>query len=343
MNEIGIGVIGPGRFAASYHLPALAGVEGIRRIAIADAGSGRAQELGRRFGFPHATSDYRRILDRADVDAVFVLTQYAARREIILAAAAAGKHVFTQKPLAGSAAEGAELVAAARRAGVRLVTSFLANYFPETRVTKRLLDEDAIGRVVFVRQRNAIDNTYARALELGGATWDIGPHGVAMIHFLTGRRIVRVQAMMDVYARPEAQREVRDGRPIDTLATMSYTLSDGSLVSHEVQWTAAAAGAGAWTTELFGERGGILLRPHIGAGLVALAQRDPATGKRGAWQFPEVQPEQPLGAYHHQLFVDDVRFDRHESATPEEGLATLRVLEAAYRSAAGGVAVDVEP
>jgi UDP-N-acetylglucosamine 3-dehydrogenase len=350
-ETIGLAVIGAGRIAAGYHLPALAAVQGARLVAVADLAPGRAADVAGRFGFAHAYDDYRRVLDRADVDAVCLFTQYEAHREVILAAAAAGKHVFTQKPLAGSAAEGSELVAAARRAGVRLVTSFMHNYFPETRLTRRLLDEGAIGDLVFLRQRNATHNSYERAVELRGATWDIGPHGIGMIHHLTGSRIVRVQAMMDAFAKPAAVREARDGRAIDTLAVMNYTLADGRLVSHEVQWT-AEAGTLAWCSELFGTRGGILLRPHAGDGPVALSRReavpsgDAPPGVRrapgaGAWEFPAVEPEQPRGLYHHQLFVDDVRFDRHESAAPEDGLATLRVLEAAYRSAAEGSAVDV--
>jgi predicted dehydrogenase len=349
METIGIGVVGVGRIAAGYHLPAIAAVQGVRRIAVADVAPGRAQEMASRFGFEHAHEDYRRVLDRPDVDAIFLFTQYEAHREVILAAAGAGKHVFTQKPLAGSASEGEALVAAVKQARVRLVTSFMHNYFPETRLAKQLLDEGAIGRLVFLRQRNATHNTYERALELRGAVWDIGPHGIGMIHHLTGARIVRVQAMMDVFTKPPDRRDLRGGRPVDTLAVMNYTLSDGRLVNHEVQWT-AEAGTLAWNTELFGEQGGILLRPHTAQGLVAISRREPSvrdTGqgrtpaRAGAWEYPPVEAEQPRGLFHHQLFVDDVRFNRYESASPEDGLATLRVLEAAYRSAAEGNTVDV--
>ncbi|MGH2353495.1 MAG: Gfo/Idh/MocA family protein [Chloroflexota bacterium] len=339
-EQVGIGVIGAGRIASGYHLPAIAAVDGARLVAVVDMAPRRAEEAATRFGFGAWYGDYRRLLDRPDVDAVLVLTTYQARHEIVLAAAAAGKHVFTQKPLAGSAAEGEALVAAAKRAPVRLVTSFMHNYFPETRVAKGLLDDRAIGAVRFIRQRNATHNPYERALELAGATWDIGPHGIGMIEHLAGARIARVQAMMDVLTRPPSQRDLRDGRPVDTLAIMNYTLADGRLVTHEVQWT-AEAGALAWTTEVFGDQGGLLLRPHTGEGPVALSQRDPRSGRGGGWQFPPVPPEQPRGRFHHQLFVDDVRYDRHASAAPEDGLATLRVLEAAYRSAAEGSAVDV--
>ncbi|MBI3972586.1 MAG: Gfo/Idh/MocA family oxidoreductase [Chloroflexi bacterium] len=347
METIGIGVVGAGRIAVGYHLPALAAVKGARLVGVADVAPGRAEEIARRFGFEHALTDYRRLLERPDVHAICLLTQYETHREVILAAADAGKHVFTQKPLTGSAAEGEEIVRAVRRAGIRLVTSFMHNYFPETRVVKRLLGDGAIGRLQFLRQRNATHNSYARAVELRGATWDIGPHGIGMIQHLTGARIVRVQAMMDVFNKPPAERDVNDGRPVDTLAVMNYTLSDGRLVNHEVQWT-AEAGTLAWNTELFGECGGILLRPHTGEGLVALSQRPPDSEvwagrgeRRSRWEHLPVEPEQPRGLFHHQLFVDDVRFDRYESASPEDGLATLRVLEAAYRSAAEGSAVDI--
>jgi predicted dehydrogenase len=130
---------------------------------------------------------------------------------------------------------------------------------------------------------------------------------------------------------------VRGGRPIDTLAVMVYTLADGRLVSHEVHWT-AAAGRSSWLTELFGARVALLLRPHIPGESVALARRDEAGRRVGAWEYPYVEPEALRGLFQHQLFVDDVRFGRHESASLEEGLATLHVIEAACRSAETGQA-----
>jgi predicted dehydrogenase len=87
-----------------------------------------------------------------------------------------------------------------------------------------------------------------------------------------------------------------------------------------------------------------MLRPHVSSAPVALSQRA-ARGERGGragdWQFPAVEPETPRGLHQHQLFIDDVRFDRHESASLEDGLSTLRVIEAAYRSAESGAAVDL--
>ncbi|MGI8914780.1 MAG: Gfo/Idh/MocA family protein [Chloroflexota bacterium] len=254
MDRIGIGVIGVGQIARGYHLPAIAALDGVRCVAVADVVPGRAEEIARQYGFQHADEDYRRLLDRPDIDAIFLFTQYEAHRAVILAAAAAGKQVFTQKPLTGSVAEGEALVAAVRQAKVRLVTSFMHNYSPETRLAKRHLDAGAIVRLFFLRQRNATHNRYERAVELRGATWDIGPHGIGMIHHLSGARIVRVQAMMDVFTRSADQRDQNGGRPIDTLAGMNYTLADGCLVSHEVHWT-AEAGTTAWLTELFGDTG----------------------------------------------------------------------------------------
>ncbi|HET7767470.1 MAG TPA: hypothetical protein VFN74_01770, partial [Chloroflexota bacterium] len=59
------------------------------------------------------------------------------------------------------------------------------------------------------------------------------------------------------------------------------------------------------------------------------------------WEYPPVETEAPRGLYHHQLFIDDLRFNRHESATAEDGLATLKVLAAAYRSAETGQPIDI--
>jgi len=342
VSEVGIGVIGAGGIARNYHLPAFQRVDGARLIAVCDIDEQSAREAASRFAIPHWTTDFRALLRRSDIEAVAVFTTYHPKREIILAAVEAGKHVFTQKPLAGSVAVGEELVAAAERANVRLVTSFMHRYQPESRAARALLEAGAIGSLDFVRHRNATRKTFDRAVTWAGGVLDIGPHGIDLLRYLTGRSITKVQALTDAYSaqaagdlpRPEVDAVV-PGRPVETLAVCNYEFDNGLLASHEIQWT-TRAGVPQFSSEYYGQTGTLLLRAPLAPG--PLAHR---TASDAAWAFPDLPTEPTRGVYHHQLFVDDVRNDTRHSASARDGLATLRVLEAIYVSARDGVTVTL--
>ncbi|WP_166844468.1 Gfo/Idh/MocA family protein [Isoptericola sp. BMS4] len=337
-DTVGIGVVGAGKIARNYHLPALARATGARLVAVADVDEDAARGVAAEFDVPRVHRSHESLLASPDVDAVVVLTTYHPKKQIIADAIDAGTHVFTQKPLAGSVADAEELVTLAERRGVRFVPSFMHNYFPETRLARELLTQGRIGDVVGYRQRNATRNKVAGAVRLGGATWDIGPHGVAMIEHLLGERILAVQCRMDGFgAGGDRPATGPRGWPVDLVAAMNYTTESGVVVSHEVQWT-SQGGVPPWRTELYGTHGAISVRADHAPSLLALALSDPEAPEPGAWQYLEV-PDEPKGLFHHQRFVDDVRLDEHQSATGADGLAALRVVDAAYRSAETGETV----
>jgi hypothetical protein len=110
-------------------------------------------------GYDHFGGPYRanvqRALDRRDVDAVVIATPDDTHCEIACAAAAAGKAILLQKPMARSVAEGVRIIRAARAAGVFLQVSFMHRYFEEVVRAKALLAEGKTGPVLSVRMRNA--------------------------------------------------------------------------------------------------------------------------------------------------------------------------------------------
>ena len=349
MNPVRIGVIGAGGIARGYHLPAFRALDNAQLVALAEIDPEKGQAAAKQFEFEDLYDDYRRILDRDDIDAVALLTCVGTHTEIIPAALDAGKHVFTQKPFALNVADAQMLVEAAERTGLMLVCSFMHRYFPHSVAAKGLLDQGAIGRLEMVRHRNCIGSTYENAVRLLGGVIDIGTHGVDVIRYFTGQDVVKVQAMMDPYV-PSADLPVNEcvGRPSETVAIMNYEMSGGTLVTHEMHWT-QRGGAGAYYAEHYGDYGSLFIKhPMASAPVIycsGLRSSDEDWAKRASkleWVDAPLEAQPVNGHLHHKILVDDVANGTRDSATPQDALATVRILDACYRSAQGGGTVELE-
>jgi predicted dehydrogenase len=126
------GVIGCGLVAQVMHLPYLAELSELFDVrALCDSSRQVAEHCGDRFGITRRFTDWRDLLAE-DLDAVLVLTS-GSHAEIAVAAAGAGMHVLTEKPMCYSAAEGTQMLAAASRAGVTLMVGYPKRYDPAYR------------------------------------------------------------------------------------------------------------------------------------------------------------------------------------------------------------------
>lgn len=347
METIRYAVVGCGAIAGNYHLPALVATEAAEFVVACDILADRARATAEKFGAPDRCADYREVTSRDDVDLVCIFTKIDSHAELAIAAAKAGKHVFIQKPFARSISEGRAMAEAARRAGVELIPAFMHHYLDESLAAAELVQEGMIGAVEFMRQRNGTMNPRATAPSYGGALMDIGAHGIDLIRALTGQEIVRVSARLDEQPGSAAYDEALAPEDRELLggeinAWMHYELSEGALVSHEVQWS-QRAGTSRFQTEVYGTEGTLFVRvPRTGADLayastVGLAEREK---KRVDWFVPEL-PGRAYGQAHHETLIRSLLTGDGSAQTAEDGLAVLRVCEAARRSAATGCWVEV--
>ena len=99
-DRVRVGLVGAGSFGQSVLLPALKAVGGAEFSAIASAGGTTARRIGEQYGFRVATADVGEVIESPEVDAVFVLTRHDLHAGLVARALGAGKHVFSEKPLA---------------------------------------------------------------------------------------------------------------------------------------------------------------------------------------------------------------------------------------------------
>ncbi len=146
MKQIGFAIIGCGGITLQNHLPGLALCPEAKVVALCDANPTVLKEASRRAGVDACFADYADLVRREDVDAVIIATPNCYHAPIALAAIAAGKHVFVEKPLAMNVAEARQMTQAAERAGVRNMTAFTYRFVPAMRYMVHLVKSGAIGQ-----------------------------------------------------------------------------------------------------------------------------------------------------------------------------------------------------
>lgn len=182
---------------------------------LADANDELAAAAARKFGFARWTSDWREAVSDPDIDIVDIVTPNWLHTEIALAAIAAGKHVYCEKPLASTAAEAKKMWEAARDAGVTTIVGFSYLGNPGIQLAKQLVDDGTLGDIWTVKAHFVVDANadprlprtwhYEKDKAGLGALGDIGSHVVAIVQAVAGD-ITRVFADLAtvVRERPEA-------------------------------------------------------------------------------------------------------------------------------------------
>ena len=325
-----VGMIGAG-YITGYHLDGLRMVSGAEVRIISGRTPERAAAVAARYGIAASTADWRNVLVRDDIDAVVITTPDDTHAEIATAAARAGKHIMLQKPMARTADECRQIIAAADAARVQLQVSFMHRYFEEVVQARPLLAAGAIGRPYSMRIRNATPGAdwapwfFSKAL-VGGVVMQLGVHGIDLLRHLFGE----IDSLSAHAALMRTERRLSDGSIVhpdnDDHAFAIYRLASGALATHEMSMS-EVQGCDRFTLEIYGERGTMWLR--TGRGMLALYAPD-HTGKQ-EWVAPELPRSDP-GARHHQAFVDIVRGEAAPDRSGADGLASLLVAEAIYRS-----------
>jgi len=163
-DEIGLGVIGAGGFGL-YALQHFTQVPGIRLVAMAGTHRPAAQAAARRFAIPDV-EDVDALLGRKDIDLVYIATPPFLHHPQAMAALAAGKHVICEKPLALTVGQADEMIAAARRNNLLLVTNLMQRYNPLFDKVGRLIESRVLGEVL----RGSFEN-YASDENLPADHW----------------------------------------------------------------------------------------------------------------------------------------------------------------------------
>jgi predicted dehydrogenase len=181
----------------------------VRKVVV-DLNDVLADEDRRRFGFEEASSDWREIVARPDIDIIDIVTPNDSHAEIAIAAAQAGKHILCEKPLARSAAEARTMLDAVQSAGVIHMVAFNYRRTPAVALARRFIDEGRIGKIINFRGTYLQDWSadpdsplswrFNKKVAGSGAIGDIGTHVVDLARYLVGD-IAAVNAVTQTYIK----------------------------------------------------------------------------------------------------------------------------------------------
>jgi dTDP-3,4-didehydro-2,6-dideoxy-alpha-D-glucose 3-reductase len=200
-GPVRLGVIGCADIAVRRVLPAARDQAGLRLVAVSARDPRRAQQVAGAFGC-ETEPDYRRLLERTDIEAVYIPLPVALHAPWTLAALRHGKHVLVEKPLSTSADLAESLAGYAEERGLVLMENFMFLHHGRNHAARRLLERGAIGPLrafsaaFAVPPRPAGDIRYRPDLG-GGALYDIGVYPLRAAQFFLGGRLEVLGAHLD--------------------------------------------------------------------------------------------------------------------------------------------------
>jgi predicted dehydrogenase len=357
MDQLGIGIVGCGNISTRY----LANAPLFRNVAIravTDINPAAASTQAERFGVEAVP--VAALLERPDIGAIVNLTVPGAHREVSLAALAAGKHVFSEKPLSVASSDGRRLVEEAERRDLLLGVAPDTILGPGQQLARRIIDEGRIGRIVA-----GTASLMSRGMEHwhpdpaffyqpgGGPALDMGPYYITALVNLIGpvRRVVGMTARglaerLVTAEGPRKGESIPVGTPTTAFAVLEF--AQGALVTLGLSWDVTKHGHR--PIELYGTQGSLRAPdPNFFAGAVELSEGG------GEWQVidskgetlsrPNVPEAAPMHANYRMLGVADLAAAIGERRAPRAsgrlGLHVLEVIDAVMEAAATGSAIHL--
>jgi predicted dehydrogenase len=334
---LGMGIIGTGEMGLKYAEALAHYTSGTRFVAV--AGGARAPGLAAGYGV--ALDEVDALIERDDIDAVVVATPHATHVPIAAAAAAAGKHVYMEKPLARTVPECDAIVDACEQARVRLAVNAVTRFRPNAMTAKRLVSEGRIGTLRMIRVVSSVSGyepdykSWTSDPAEGGMWLDWGCHGADALRWFAGADAREAFGYVTDYGRAGIDRtamvQFRFANDVSAQMLMCFEMPPPGIGSMS-QWTLIGSDA---ILELDGYG---VLRLGTAAGWHEMSRQEPFDFV-GAPLAPHL-----IQGFANQLqdFVDSLAEGREPIVDGHDGRASVAMVEAARRSSREGRSAPVE-
>jgi predicted dehydrogenase len=270
-EKIRIGCIGVGQIG-KQHLDNYSKIENAELVAIADISQAELDGVGDHFNISHRYTDFRKMLERDDLDAVDVCLHNNLHMPVTVAALQAGKHVYCEKPMAGSYVDAEVMYQKAQEMGLKLAIQSRLLFETETKVARYIIDRGLLGDRYHARSygfrrrgRPYVDGygtpTFVqKEVSSGGALYDMGVYNIIQIlYLLDNPKPLRISGKIYQKTDMDTRRREISGYNVEELG-MGFIRLEGDIILDVIE---------AWAIYLesfpgsyvVGSKGGVRLNP----------------------------------------------------------------------------------
>ena len=313
-------------------------------VAVYSRHAERAKSFAAKHKISNWYTDIEKIINDSGCDVVDICLPNFRHAEATLLAADAGKHIMIEKPLAVTLEEADAMIAACKKAGVKLMYAEELCFAPKYERVRHMVKEGAIGEIYMLKQSEKhsgphSDWFYDIKLAGGGVLMDMGCHGIAWLRWMLGNaKAKNVYASMSTVLHKN-----RTGAEDNSIIIIEFENGVTGIV--ENSW--AKHGGMDDRSEVHGTGGVIYADLFMGNASIAYSKNgygyamekaDTTTG----WSFPVFEEAFNQG-YPHELkhFIECVQQDKQPLVTGDDGRAVLEIIYAAYASAGQGKKINL--
>lgn len=333
-KRLGVAVVGIGHLALEQIIPGFSSAENVRLTALVSGHREKALVVAAQHNVPLSSiydyASFDRIKDNPDVDIVYIVLPNALHADFTERAAAAGKHVLCEKPMATSVAEAERMVKACRDAKRKLMIAYRLQYDTAHRNLIEMARSKAYGDLRFIEAVNGQNDApngqwrQIKALAGGGSLPDVGLYCFNAFRYITGEEPIEVTGQITQPRDDPRFREIED------IATFTLRFPSGVLASgssgysfHANRQIRCMATEGWFGLDpAFAYSGLVLNTGHLAGGTDAREQRVWAPRNQFAVEMDH--------------FAEAISANREPHTPGDEGLQDQKILAAIYEAAASG-------
>jgi len=271
MKPIKLGIVGVGQIGKS-HLRNYAKIEGAEMVAAADVNEAELKRVAEEFGIPNTYTDFRELLKRDDIVAVDVCLHNNFHAPVSIAALKAGKHVYCEKPMAGSYVDAKAMYDTAKELKKNISIQLGTLFSKETKAAKRLIEAGKLGKIYhgrstgFRRRGRPFVDGYGtssfvqKSVAAGGALYDMGVYHIAQMLYLLGMpKVERISGKMYQETDMYPDRRKSSGYDVEELGMGFVRCADNITMDMIESWAIHLDGFE--SSSVVGSKGGVRLRP----------------------------------------------------------------------------------
>ncbi|WP_449536507.1 Gfo/Idh/MocA family protein [Ferdinandcohnia sp. Marseille-Q9671] len=331
MEKLRVAVIGCGSIAQHRHLPEYNANTHVEIVAVCDINEQRAKETAEKYGADAYTS-YEELLQHANVDIVSVCTPNYLHADVSIAALHAGAHVLCEKPMATSAEEAENMIAAAEASGKKLMIAHNQRFVQSHQRARQLIKSGDLGKIFSFRtafghggpERWSIDGKdswfFEKEKAFVGAMGDLGVHKTDVLRFILGEEIVEVGAFVE--------QNTKEFSNVDDNAVCVLKTESGIIGTLAASWGYSKEDN---STIIYGENAVLRLEDDPTHSMIIQYK----TGEVVKYELGKIQSNDEGGQNNSHVigkFVDSIIQNQEPPIPGSEGMKSLKVVLAALRS-----------